>query len=118
MQDDILRRNPAISLTLEVDAKNVRRFELPRCASHCVNCIRTSHTDGKQTQTPGIRRVGISAQHEYARGGIILKDNLMNDARTWSPELDSYSGMSVWGENQVPVEESAYHISLRLILRS
>ena len=94
MQNDILRRNPAISLTLEVDTKDVRRFELPRCASHCVNCIRATHTDGKQTQTSGIRRMGISAQHEYTRGGIVLKDDLVNDARTWSPELDSYYKMS------------------------
>jgi len=89
MQNDILRRNPAISLTLEVDTKNTRCFEFPWCTGHCVNCVRASHTDGKQAQTSGIRRVGIGAQHQDARSGIVFKNDLVDYPRTWSPEFDA-----------------------------
>ena len=92
LEDHILRRRPPAERSGEAHTNHLRPTDVPREAGHHVNRVGTADTDGDHAETAGVRRVAIGADHHPAREGVVLQDDLVDDARTRTPEPEAVLG--------------------------
>mmetsp|Transcript_11978 Transcript_11978/g.32744 ORF Transcript_11978/g.32744 Transcript_11978/m.32744 type:complete len:250 (-) Transcript_11978:514-1263(-) len=94
LEDDILVRGPLGQLAGQLHANHLGALQLPGQASHDVHRISAAYTNGSHAQAASIRGVGVRANHEEARNGIVLQYNLVDDARARLPEPHAILGTS------------------------
>ena len=56
--------------------------------------VRAADPDGAGAEPAGIGRVRVGANNQFPRKGVLLEHNLMDDARTRSPEAGAVFGCS------------------------
>ena len=81
-----LRSSPAVDLAREVDTDDLGALEFPGEASHDIDGIGTTNTASNHTETTSVGGVRVRTDHETAGEGIVLKDDLVDDTGTGSPE--------------------------------
>ena len=59
---------------------------------HGVDGVAATDPDGHHRQSAGVRRVAVGPDHQAARKGVVLQDDLMDDARARLPEADAETG--------------------------
>lgn len=108
-EDRTLGRSPARQFTSELDTDVLRSLQFPWQVGHNIDGISTTDTNSNHTktsltklldaiavqggyQTYGIRSVRIGTNHKTTGEGVVLKNDLVNDTRTRSPETDVVLG--------------------------
>lgn len=81
-----LGRGPAVELAGELDADDLGALELPGNVGHDVHGVSTADADGHHAETAGVGRVRVGADHQEARDGIVLEDDLVDDPAAGLPE--------------------------------
>ena len=72
----------------ELDADDLRPADVEREAGHHVDGIGAADADGDHAEAARIRRVAVGADHHPAGEGVVLEDDLVDDARAGPPEAD------------------------------
>jgi hypothetical protein len=89
IEDDILRRCPAVHIPGEVHADQLRVLHFPRKPGHDVHGVRAAHAGREHAQPAGVGRVRVGADHHPAGKGVVLQNHLVNDAGSRLPESDA-----------------------------
>mmetsp|Transcript_45480 Transcript_45480/g.75908 ORF Transcript_45480/g.75908 Transcript_45480/m.75908 type:complete len:411 (+) Transcript_45480:1238-2470(+) len=92
LEDDVLGRGPSVELSSELDTDVSRGLEFPRDASHDIDSISTTDTDGDHAKTSSVGGMAVSTDHETAREGVVLKDDLVDDSASRTPEAHAVLG--------------------------
>ena len=92
VENNVLRRRPALELAGEANADAPRVHDLPRKAGHDVRAVRAANADGEHPQAAGVRGVGVGADHQAAREGVVLQHHLVDDSRAGFPESHAVLG--------------------------
>ena len=58
-------------------------------ARHRLAAVRAADADREHAEAAGVRRVRVGRDHEAAGKGVVLEDDLVDDARAWLPEPES-----------------------------
>ncbi len=92
LEDDVLGRGPALERAGQAHADDARHPELPGHARHHIHRIGAAHADRQHAHAARIGCMGVRPDHHAAREGIVLQDDLMDDAGTRLPETDAVAG--------------------------
>eukprot|EP00053_Salpingoeca_punica_P020385 m.211399 g.211399 ORF g.211399 m.211399 type:complete len:843 (+) comp18318_c0_seq1:197-2725(+) len=92
LEDDVLGRGPALELALEVDANDLGALELPGQASHHVDGVSAADADAEAAEAAAVRGVAVCADDEGAGEGVVLQDDLVDDAAAGLPEANAVLG--------------------------
>ena len=85
-QDNILGGSPSGEASGELDADELGNLELPVHSGHNVYGIGTANADGNHSQTARIGGMRVGSHHHSPGEGIVLQDDLMDDAGARLPE--------------------------------
>src|SRR5262249_51635329 len=77
-----------------IHADETREEHLPGQPCHHLDSVSATNTDRAGSQASGHGGMGIGADHQLARKGVILQRYLVNDAGAWPPEPHSILGRS------------------------
>lgn len=89
LEDDVLGRSPAGELSCEFNTNNLGALEFPWDASHDIDGISATDTDAAAAETTAVGSVGIGTDEHDAGEGVVLKNDLVNDAGASFPEADA-----------------------------
>jgi len=78
----------------ELDTNVLRGLKLPRKVGHDIDSVGTTNTDGAHAETTSVGSVRISADQKTTREGVVLENDLVNNARARAPETDVVLGAS------------------------
>lgn len=84
-----LRGSPARELASEVDTDDLRALQLPGKVSHDINGISATNTASNHAETTSVRSMRVGTNHQTTRECVVLKDNLVDDTRTRTPETET-----------------------------
>ena len=89
LEDDVLRRRPAVELAGQLHADDARQQHLPREAGHHVDRVGAADADRAHAEPARVRRVRVGADHQPAGERVVLEHDLVDDARARLPEADA-----------------------------
>ena len=92
IENNVLGRRPAPELAGEANADASGVHDLPRKAGHDVRAVRAANANGEHSQAAGVRGVGVGADHQAAREGVVLQHHLVDDTRAGFPESHAVLG--------------------------
>ncbi len=89
ISDDVLGGGPAAELAGEVHADQLGIEHFPGQPRHRLAAVRAAHADGDHAEAARVGGVGVGADHEAAREGVVLEHHLVDDAGARLPEPDA-----------------------------
>jgi hypothetical protein len=89
LEDHVLGRRPAGEAARQMDPDELRIQHLPGKTGHHIHGVGSPDTACEHAEAPGIRRVGVGAEHHAAGKRVLLEHHLVDDARAGSPESDA-----------------------------
>jgi len=92
LQNNVLGTGPALELSREFHANDIGAFQLPWDVCHNVDSIGAANTNAQTTQTATVGSVRIGTDHQQAGEGVILENNLVDDAGSGIPETNAVFG--------------------------
>ena len=78
-----------LSSPVSLHADDLRLEDLPREAGHDVDGVRAADTRGEHAEAARVGRVRVRADHHAAREGVLLENDLVDDAAAGLPEADA-----------------------------
>ena len=73
LEDNILCSQPAAQSSLEFDTDDFGRFEFPRGVGHGVDGVRSSYSNRDRSESSGVGRVRVRAEHQQSRCGVVCR---------------------------------------------
>ena len=101
-----LGSRPSANLASEVNADDLGALKLPRDVRHHVDRISASDTAGNHTETTSIRSVRVRTNHKSTRERVVLKDDLVDDARAGAPETHTVLKIACQRKDLKKVEDT------------
>ena len=92
LQDDIFRARPTGQRSGETNTNDLGPTHIERKARHHVDCIGAADSDCHHAQSAGIGSVAVGADHHAAGEGVVLEDDLVDDAAPGTPESNAVFG--------------------------
>ncbi len=89
LEDHVLWRGPARELPGQVDTDQPGGPRVERPSDHDVDGVGPTDADRDGAESTGVRRMAIGPDDHSARDGVLLEDDLVDDARARLPEADS-----------------------------
>jgi hypothetical protein len=83
---------PATQFTGQLNTNNLGGLQLPGKTSHDVNGVGTANTDGGHAESSSVGSVRVGTDEQSTRESVVLKDDLVNDARSGPPETNVVFG--------------------------
>ena len=88
LEDDVLGGGPAAHRAGELHADEARVEHLPREARHHVDRVGAADAGGERAEPARVGRVGVGADDHEAGEGVVLQDDLVDDAGAGPPEAE------------------------------
>lgn len=92
MEVRTLGRSPARHLASQLNTNDLGGLQLPGQASHDVNGIGTTDTDGAHAETTGVGGVRVGTDKQTTGESVVLEDDLVDDTRAGLPETNVVLG--------------------------
>ena len=89
---------PAGKTASKLNTNDLGGLKLPGETSHDIDGISSADTNGGHTETTGVGSVRVGTDHKTTGESVVFEDNLVNDARTGLPELDTILACSTLEE--------------------
>ena len=91
-EDDVFGGGPTIQGPRELDADELWPAHTESAADHDVDGVGAAHADGDHPEAAGVGGVGVGADHHPAGEGVLLENDLVDDARARLPEPEAVLG--------------------------
>ena len=88
-EDHVLRRRPAAEPPGEVHRDASRIERLPGEARDHLHRVGAADADRARAEAAGVRRVGVGAEDQRAREGVVLEHDLVDDPGARLPEAQA-----------------------------